>query len=135
MGLLASPKSKRYAESKKHRRATRSPVLGLLARQVKDHESVFVVLTPGPGFRDVAGVVEADDEPMLMSCRGGFEISRALKFKGELFDIVRVRSCAHAGLVVRGAIMDQGDGILVDAIERDHLIHTGSGKRFHYGSV
>lgn len=69
MGLLASPRSKAQLKSKKHHNHQR-PIIRLLARQVKDHESVFVVLTPGPGFRDVVGVVEADDELMLMSCGG-----------------------------------------------------------------
>jgi hypothetical protein len=42
-------------------------VFGLFARQVKDHESVFVVFAPRPGFRDVVRVVELDNEVMLMS--------------------------------------------------------------------
>jgi hypothetical protein len=37
---------------------------------VEEHGDVLVILTPGPSFRDVFGVVEADDEMMLVTGGG-----------------------------------------------------------------
>src|SRR5260370_8724582 len=80
----------------------------LLAREVKNHERIFVALTPSPGFRDVVGVLEAHDQAMMMSLGRIFEVSRALKFKAELLGVVRVGSSAHAGRICPGATMHTG---------------------------
>jgi hypothetical protein len=57
-------------ESSRAQRQTSASILSLLTRQMKHHECVFVVFTPGPGFRDVVRIVELDNQVMLMS-RGG----------------------------------------------------------------
>src|SRR3989442_1056781 len=35
------------------------------------------------------------------------------------------------GLVVRGAVMHQRDAVAIDAVQRDHLFHSGSSELFH----
>lgn len=84
---------------------------------MENHEGVFIVLAPSPGFRDVVGVVEVDDQAMLVSCGGRFEVARALKFEDKVFDVVGVWSRPHAWLIVSRAIVDESDGILVDAVK------------------
>src|SRR5712664_1774713 len=41
-----------------------------LTREVEEHGDVLVSFAPGPGFREVVGVVEAKDEVMLVTGGG-----------------------------------------------------------------
>ena len=75
-----------------------------LAGEVEDHGSVFVVFAPGPGFRDVIGVVEMKDEMMLVARGRRRQVSRALIVEAELFRVIGRRNDSHSRLIVGGAI-------------------------------
>ena len=83
---------------------------------MKDHRRIFVVLAPRPSFRDVVAVFKADDEVVLMSGRRRLEVSRSLKLKAKLPYLGRVGRGAQAGLIVRGTVVDERDGILVHTV-------------------
>ena len=70
------------------------------------------------------GVVEADDQVMLVARGRRFEVAGTLEVEAELFEIIGIGHHAHARLVVRGAVMDEGDAVAVDAVKGDHLLHA-----------
>src|SRR5207244_10511004 len=85
-----------------------------LAGEVEEHGDILVILAPSPGFDDVIGVVEAEDQVMLVSRGRRFEVAGTLEVEAELFDIVGIGHHAHARLVVCGAVMDEcGDSVVV----------------------
>jgi len=52
-----------------------------LTREVEEHGDVLVSFAPGPGFREVVGVVEAKDEVMLVTVEGDLRLPAPSKSK------------------------------------------------------
>src|SRR5215831_7108257 len=75
--------------------------LGLLvlAAKVKHHRHLVAVMLPGPGFRDVVGILEANDQSMLVANRRITQVAGGDELKIELIH-VRRRYSPHPRLVV-----------------------------------
>src|SRR5262249_39672330 len=96
---------------------------------------VFAIAAPGPGFGDVIGIVETEDEVMLVASVGRGEVAGFDEVEAEFLNVVGGGGGAHVRLVVCGAVMDEGDAVAVDAVDGHHFFHTGRRDRFQDGGI
>src|SRR5260221_13674445 len=74
---------------------------------MENHGHVHPVLAPGPRFRDVIFILEANHQVMLMARIRRRQITSAVKIESQLLHFLRDGHGAHARLIVRRTKVDQ----------------------------